>query len=78
MKNYLVVVSGQHNDTTVVVDNIQQASGLLVTNASRGYTVTVQPTDLPITHKNTYSAQATIAENELRAIAEPLPVEQAA
>lgn len=60
MRNYTVTVKRDGVDSSVIVSNIQQATGLTSTYLIRNCAVECVPTTEPVTHKNTQVAAAYI------------------
>lgn len=58
MQNYLVTITDKNKAIRrVVLAGLSSATGLVSTSLLKGNVVTVRPTDLPVTHKNTYAAE---------------------
>ena len=60
MRNFSVTIKRANKEQSVVVSNIQQATGLATTFLIRNCAVEIYPTTDQVTHKNTAKAQADI------------------
>ena len=65
MANFLVTVEGVTTDVSVVVCGIPHAASLVSTFLLKGDGVHVRPTDLPVTHRNTYAAESYLSVSQM-------------